>query len=640
MRITKDATIQTCLVWCLLSLLAVTTAANAQTLYGAESGTNSALYIIDPATGLGTPVGNIGFGLSALAAHPATGVLYGVSAPGGAGTRNLLRIDTATGAGTVIGPVGLGNFGIADMTFRADGTLFAWSENSDDLITINITTGAGTIVANAAISTFGSGLAFDAGGALWLAGRGSSGALLTVNPATGLTTVVVPAMKFHPVTGVLYAINKIRFPGEVGGSASNLVTINTTTGVITNIGATLARADALAFVPFISPPPPPPPTTFPPSFVGSISDQMVPQNGSVTVPFRITGAVISNALRVSLASSNTTLLQVGPTSLTATCGADGSCTLRITPEDGRAGTSTVTVTVTDGFFTTSISFLVTVVAVRPSTPAVVLANVVGSGIVLTWTASDTGTPIAYAIAWGTSAGASNLPVQLVPGTSTRFEFNAVPAGTYFFRVYAVGTGDLSAPSQTSATVTGSTAPGPPLALIGFPGNGSVNASWTAPLIGATPSIYEVQVGTSLGASDVSSATTAALSFGTGAGPGSYWVRTRAASGGAVGAWSSSIQVPVGGGACAGPPGAPVMLPVTTTSGLVTFTWWPGNGTAASYQVLLAPGLGLASVATFATGSPGTSFVWGSTGGSFAARVVATNACGSSPQSNQVAFAIQ
>src|SRR5207244_3755864 len=148
----------------------------------------------------------------------------------------------------------------------------------DDLIRINISTGAGTIVANAGISTFGSGLAFDANGTLWLAGKGSSGALLTVNTTTGLITIVIPAMtgspkpgypmpamKFHPGTGVLYAANKIRFPFEPGGPASNLVTINTTTGVITNIGPSLPRMDALTF--FVPPPPPPPtpPTAFPPT---------------------------------------------------------------------------------------------------------------------------------------------------------------------------------------------------------------------------------------------------------------------------------------------------------------------------------------------------------------------------------------
>src|SRR5437667_1426143 len=148
---------------CALMLLAFSSRAGAQVLYGAASGLTSSLYQIDPATGTGTVIGDIGVGVGAMAVHPLTGVIYAVSAPGfispGVNQRQLLRINPATGAGTVIGPLALGNFGIADIAFRADGTLFGWSENSDDLITIDTNTGKGTIVANAAISTFGSGLA-------------------------------------------------------------------------------------------------------------------------------------------------------------------------------------------------------------------------------------------------------------------------------------------------------------------------------------------------------------------------------------------------------------------------------------------------------------------------------------------------
>src|SRR6516225_9985946 len=115
-------------------------------------------------------------GVGAIAEDPRTGILYGVTAPGflpPSGTiRQLIRIDKITGRGTVIGPLGPTGFrfGIADITFRSDGTLFGWSENSDDLVTINTATGAATIVANAGISTFGSGLKFDANGILYLAG--------------------------------------------------------------------------------------------------------------------------------------------------------------------------------------------------------------------------------------------------------------------------------------------------------------------------------------------------------------------------------------------------------------------------------------------------------------------------------------
>src|SRR5262249_36925642 len=329
---TKTVALRVGVVVCLLSLLSPTTAIGQQVLYGASSGADSALLTINPATGAATAIGSIGIGVGAMAVHPRTGVLYGVTAPGfippSGTTRQLLRIDTKTGVGSVIGPLGATGFrfGIADLAFRSDGTLFGWSENSDDLITIDINTGAATIVGNAGISTFGSGLAFDNTGTLYLAGGGGNGRFYTVNPATGLTTLLgnltgcpfpgfpIPAMKFHPVTNVLYAINRT-FPPVASGA---LITINPTTRVCTSIGlAALAGG------------PPPSPTPFPPTITTPLTDLMVPQNGVVNVPFTITGAVIASALHVSLASSNTTLLPVSPSTLSANCTGSGACTLHI-----------------------------------------------------------------------------------------------------------------------------------------------------------------------------------------------------------------------------------------------------------------------------------------------------------------------
>lgn len=242
-----------------LSWFATTT--GAQTLYGAVPGTDSPLYIIDPITGGASVVGNIGFGVTGLAFHPITGQLYGVQAgvPGGGPTafdRNLIRIDKTTGAGTLVGPIGLGIGGVADIAFRADGTLFGWSENTDALITINLTTGAGTLVgSDPGISTRGSGLAFNRAGTLYLAGNNGSGPLRTVNTTTGLTTAgptltgaphptqPIPAMKFHPVTDELWAINR-----QVAGvGTTHLIKINPATGVITPVAITVSRLDALAW---------------------------------------------------------------------------------------------------------------------------------------------------------------------------------------------------------------------------------------------------------------------------------------------------------------------------------------------------------------------------------------------------------
>jgi DNA-binding beta-propeller fold protein YncE len=223
-----------------------------QVLYAADGqgGIPGNLYIINPATGaVVQTIGPIGFGVTGLAFHPGTGVLYGTTGAELAPAA-LIRINTATGAGTLIG--NNTNGPIADITFRADGTLFGWTEDTDDLVTVNIATGVETVVSDSGIGTAGSGIAFSPGGTLFYAGNNSNGALRTVNPATGLTTVAVTmtggppsnrvnALAFN-AAGTLYGSVK-QSPGDT------LVTINTTTGVVTTIGALPPGIDAIVFAP-------------------------------------------------------------------------------------------------------------------------------------------------------------------------------------------------------------------------------------------------------------------------------------------------------------------------------------------------------------------------------------------------------
>jgi hypothetical protein len=150
----------------------------------------------------------------------------------------------------------------------------------------------------------------------------------------------------------------------------------------------------------------------------------------------------------------------------------------------------------------------------------------------------------------------------------------------------------------------------------------------------------VQVGTTFGVGDVGGGTTDTPSFSKSVGAGNYWVRARAATGGSTGAWTSSVQISLNPSSCTSAPGVPILLPVTTTSGRVTFTWVPLGVAADSYQVQISPGAGLAPVASLATDGAGASLVWAQTSGSFAARVVAKNACGTSARSNEVALTIQ
>jgi hypothetical protein len=251
----------------LLGLAAVPTTASGQLLYGAESGNDSRLYLINPTTGAATPIGEIGVGVGAMAFHPVTGVLYGVTAPDDANApRNLIQIDTGSGRGTVIGPIGLANATIADIAFNPfDGTLFGWSEMTSDLITINLTTGAGTIVADAGITTVGGGLAFQTTpqgsthNIAFLMGDGGNGPMRYVNTDTGQTQVFtttsgspapglpIAAMKYRPVTNVLFAIQTTAFPNP-GPPSSVLVTIDPD-GVMHPVGPTAPRLDALAWSP-------------------------------------------------------------------------------------------------------------------------------------------------------------------------------------------------------------------------------------------------------------------------------------------------------------------------------------------------------------------------------------------------------
>ena len=458
----------------------------------------------------------------------------------------------------------------------------------------------GTIPATAAVGTTLGALALNAPGAT------ATQALLPGNPAIrGAVAAFCPSADQRGVTR---------------------------SGVPCDSGAYQSSAPA---TPTPTPTPGPGPGVAP--TISAIADQTLQQNGGVTIPFTISGGIIDYALRTTATTSNPSLFPSLGTSVA--CDQLGHCTLQVTPADGRGGSAVVTIAVTDGTNTTTRSFNVMVTIVRPTAPGVTLANVVGSGVALTWTVPDTGTPVAYAVAWGTASGASTQPVQLVSGTVGRLDFSSLPNGTYYFRVYAIGAGDVSAASpQTSATVTSSaTAPGPPLALQ-LAGNARITATWRAPSIGSAPTLYEVHVGSALGLEDVGSATTAATAFDASVNPGTYWVRTRGASGGAVGAWSSSVQVPIGTTTpCASAPTAPTLLPVASAGGEATLLWLAAGGSPADYyQLQLSPGAGLAPVYTVGTSGPSTSALWPQAG-TFAARVVAINGCGASGRSNEVTF---
>ena len=235
------------------------------TLYAASgNGNHSSLYRVDPTNASSTLIGAILVGgspvtVTALAAHPTTGQLYGVTGSEYAPSRQLFTIDPVTLATTVIGTIGTAsNQNASDITFAANGTLYGWTTRGGPLITLGLGDAARTAVGSATNGTQGNGLTFTPDGTLYLAGPTSPGSLYTVDTVTGAITAVaalsnvpvnfgtsVNAMASDP-NGVLYAVGR--------SSGAQLVTIDRVTGAMTTVGVlSFGEADALAFVPVPEP---------------------------------------------------------------------------------------------------------------------------------------------------------------------------------------------------------------------------------------------------------------------------------------------------------------------------------------------------------------------------------------------------
>ena len=235
-------------------------AMSAPILYGADGsgGAASTLYTIDPTTGIATPVGAIGFSITALAWDSTTSTLYGGTSSI-APVNGLITINRSTGTGTLVGAYGAGN-GMSDLAIDSAGNLFGWEENNstDDLYSITKGTGVAALVGEFGAGTGTSAIAFDSTDALYFTGASTQPGcpadircLHTISTVTGglLSTVAesggggsrLGAGASFDSSDTLFAILKT---GGSGGTRS-LATVNTTTGVITTIGPTAAGLDAL-----------------------------------------------------------------------------------------------------------------------------------------------------------------------------------------------------------------------------------------------------------------------------------------------------------------------------------------------------------------------------------------------------------
>jgi len=249
----------------ILAFCATPAGAEVHTLYAASVRTGLAadapiagnLYAVNLANGTASLVGAIRLpgakpiGVTGMAAHPATGVLYGITSEQSPNSpRSLVTIDQSSGAATLVGD--LGRVG-SDIAFDAKGTLHLWLPATSQLGTVDISNAQVTPIGKPGPPGSPAGIAIDPNGMVYVTSKGASGTLDNVDLVTGSLQIGPPltgapfstqinSMSFSP-SGLLLAVN------SNGGSPANtrLVTINTATGVVATIGSLPDDTDALAF---------------------------------------------------------------------------------------------------------------------------------------------------------------------------------------------------------------------------------------------------------------------------------------------------------------------------------------------------------------------------------------------------------
>ena len=246
----------------------------AGTLYASTSaGGPGELYIISGADGsLVQDVGPLNdvtggnYPVTGLAFSPITGVLYGSTGNAVSGAEaKLISIDPATALVTVIGSFNAGpvNGGkpatMADIAFDPAGNLYGvGSIGGPQLYSINTTTGQATVIGSTGLtSTSGGGLGISPSNAFY--GTPTSTRFGTYDLGTGaFTNIAAPTRPLGGAYAALAFDGATLYGLDLGPGpalATELVTFDTTTGAIIDLGASVSLLDAIAFVPVRVPEP-------------------------------------------------------------------------------------------------------------------------------------------------------------------------------------------------------------------------------------------------------------------------------------------------------------------------------------------------------------------------------------------------
>ena len=188
----------------------------------------------------------------------------------------------------------------------------------------------------------------------------------------------------------------------------------------------------------------------------------------------------------------------------------------------------------------------------PSAPTNLVAQVVGSTVVLTWTPSAAGPVLGYRLEAGSASGLNNLANGVI-GPTPSFTATLVPNGTYFVRVRAIGADGESGPSNEVVVVVGtatgcSAPPGAPVNLTANVTGLNVTLAWQ-PGGGCAATNFVVRAGTGPGLSNVAIVNLgSALTLATAGVPGTFYVRVVAQNAFGTSVPSNEVVVQISGGA--------------------------------------------------------------------------------------------
>jgi hypothetical protein len=383
----------------------------------------------------------------------------------------------------------------------------------------------------------------------------------------------------------------------------------------------------------------------PPIIVGAPTNKTIFDGGAGASigPFTFTVAdPDSQPVTLTATSSNTTVIPQNRVQVSL-AGATGSITIG---SAGRSGTSTITITASDGELTATAAFDVTVSpSSLPSAPLNLVAVVARNRVTFTWNppASASNEPVTgYRLEGGTGPGDTIATIPI--GVAQTYTLFNAPSGVFFLRLRAQTAAGLGPVSNEVQVATGEAAPPlPPLALLATAQNTAVQLAWSENPLGPVIAGYQLHAGSGPGLSDIGvlPLPPTARTFAANAPPGTYYVRVHALNAAGASVASNEAVLVAQPGTCT-IPSVPLGLAASVAGRRLTLQWnAPISGAIPTgYTLEAGTTSGAANWGTFSFPASATIVSGIVPPGPYFVRVFAANACGASAASVEVSTTVQ